>query len=97
MLATEDKCCGKVGWREDSVDEIREEMVAGGSGKIKGIEDRSFLRRVRRDTKKDGRNVANVWRDTWSSYRRCHLAVAEWVRRRDGFLDSDARVIVERV
>ena len=32
--ATEERRCEKVGWRDDSADEIREERVAGGSGKI---------------------------------------------------------------
>ena len=44
ILATEERRCEKVGWRDDSVDEINEERVAGGSGKIEGIEDRSVSR-----------------------------------------------------
>ena len=66
MLATEERRCEKVGWSEDSVDEIREERVVGGSGNIEGIEDRSVSRRLKKDVKKDGRNAANVWRDTLS-------------------------------
>ena len=55
VLATEERRCEKVGWREDNVEEIREEKVAGGSGKIEGMEDRSVSRRANREAKKDGR------------------------------------------